>query len=379
MGGLLLAACSASAPPDAVAPTTPSPPVATAAPPAAPAAVTTPTAGGTASSGAPTTSAAVADTTLATTPATAVSPLDEYLGPGRRATAGDFDAEAYEREDRLFEEAKARCMAAEGFTYVPYVRATSFVVAGEGAVELVTGRVDDRDGELSEDEYAARYGYGISTADPEPTTGVTAPGDPEGDPNTAIVDAMSVPERVAYFQALDGVEVSLSDEGRPNAEMPGDPASCWERASDEVWGDDEPVPDALTTAFASLLEQVAALTDAVPADPRMVDALGRWSGCLAAAGFPGYTDINGPQSDVVSRARDLLGDAMDTTRAAPEDLAALRQFEIGIATADTACRDDYATTFLAVELDVQTRFVADHRAELEQYRDAAIAAAAAGD
>ena len=300
------------------------------------------------------------------------SPLAEYVTgvPG----ANRFDPAQYQRESRDHEEAIARCMAAEGFEYVPYVRNIQWAVVDGGALAVLApggGELPD----LPPDEFAAQYGYGLSTREPQEEEPVDV------DPNAAIVDAMSVGERVAYYRALLGAEQSLDGQGRPNAEMVGDPDACWEQAATEVWGDRDALvtTDPVLAAFAPLLEQIGAIEDRVAADPRMVAADEAWSACMADAGFPGYTDLNSPQTDVAERARAVMGTAFDPSLADPDELAELQRFEIAIATADNACRAGYGEIYQQVRYDIEVQFVEQHRTELEQYRDALAAQAAEAD
>lgn len=377
---VILTACSASSN-DATGATS-SPRTTPAAPPTAPSTATVPSD----SVATPTTDAAEdrsgdettsppatdAEVSVTTTPVEATipeSPLTQYISGGTFGNT-DFDPAQAERESRAHEEAIARCMADEGFEYVPYVQAVfqwNVVAGGVAIVSAGAGTLPD----LPPDEFAAQYGYGLSTRDASEVE------DTDVDPNAAIVDAMSIPERVAYYQALLGADQSLDDQGRPNAEMPGDPQSCWEQAATEVWGDQSasPASDQVLAAFAPLLDQIAAIEDQIAADPRMVAENTAWSTCMADAGFPGYTDLNAPQSDVAARARDVMGTAMDPANADPDELADLQHFEIAIATADNRCREGYGDTYWQVRHDIETRFVEQHRTELEQYRDALAAEA----
>jgi hypothetical protein len=313
--------------------------------------------------------AADESTTTATAPTTTVaeSPLAEYVAGGSARPITDFDPVAAERETRAHEEAIARCMADEGFDYRPFVRQFQWYTEGS-AVAIVTAGAGTLPN-LPPDQFATQYGYGLSTRDPNQVE------DSEVDPNAAIVDAMPIAQRVAYYHALLGADQSLDDEGRPNAEMPGDPASCWEQAATEVWGDQSgaPATDPVLAAFAPLLDQIAAIEDQIAADPRMVAAHDAWSACMADAGFPGYTDLNGPQSTVAARARDVMGTAMDPASADPDELAELQRFEIAIATADNSCREEFGEAYTQVRNELETRFVEQHRTELEQYRDAVAA------
>lgn len=305
------------------------------------------------------------------------SPLAEYVTgvPG----ADRFDPAQFQREGRAHEEAIARCMAAEGFEYVPHVLDLQWTVVEGGATPGPALAVLHPGGgqppDLPPDEFAAQYGYGLSTREPQEEELADV------DPNAAIVDAMSVAERVAYYQALLGAEQSLDGQGRPNAEMVGDPESCWEQAATEVWGDRDAMvtTDPVLAAFAPLLEQIGAIEDRVAADPRMVAADEAWSACMADAGFPGYTDLNSPQTDVAERAREVMGSAFDPTLADPDELAELQRFEIAIAVADHACRAGYGETYQQVRYDIEAQFVEQHRTELEQYRDAVAAQAAEAD
>ena len=68
------------------------------------------------------------------------SPLAEYVTgvPG----ANRFDPAQYQRESRDHEEAIARCMAAEGFEYVPYVRNIQWAVVDGGALAVLAPGAD---------------------------------------------------------------------------------------------------------------------------------------------------------------------------------------------------------------------------------------------
>lgn len=262
-------------------------------------------------------------------------------------------------------------MSDEGFEYVPFVQQVNWATATDDGVEVISVGSSQRP-DLPADQFAAQYGYGLSTL-----TRTDADAS-DVNPNAAIVDAMSLAERVAYYQALLGADQQLDSGGRPNAEMPGNPDSCYEQASTQVWGDQSaPAEDPVSVAFASLLQQVDALAAQEMADPRMVVANEAWSICMTGAGFPGYTDLNQPQTDVASRTRTLLGDSLDVAGADQAALADLQRFEISIASADHRCREGYGETFDEVRRDIETRFVEQHRAELEQFRDA-VAAAAGG-
>lgn len=308
-------------------------------------------------------SAATTTAPVATVPS---SPLSEYL------PLWDVSDEAdQERWQRVNEDAKAACMAAEGFEYVPFIQVFKVTpLPGGGAMmESPDGAGPGR--ELPDDQYAAQYGYGLSTVSPsERSTRV--------DPNKAIVDAMSVAERVAYHHALFGTTQSLDDAGHLDGEISfGDLEACWHQGREAAGAAfPEPESDALAevnAAFAGLLEQLGAIYEQAVSDPRVTAANQRWSDCVAAAGYPGYTDLNEPHTDIAARARALMGDALDPANADPGELADLQRLEIGLAVADNACRGEYGTTYDDVTRELQEQFVDQHRAELEEYRDAVAA------
>lgn len=315
---------------------------------------------------APTASDDISTEPTGTEPSQHPSPLAAYVGAG--AVGSDDMGAAYERWQRVFQDDMAVCMGDEGFEYIPHVVPMQFTVVPGGAVLLESAGGARPGAELAPGDYAAQYGYGISTA--APNDGAAR------NPNDPIVTAMGTPERVAYFQAMYGASQSLDGNGYPNAEIAGDDGSCYAAAvaaAEALGNGDEIAPSAraeIDAAFAPLLEQLAMIHDLVATDPRVQAAVAAWSDCMAASGFPGYVDLNAPQSDVAARARGLMGDALDPINADPTQLGELQRFEIGVATADHACREAMGSVHQDVTVELEQRFVDEHRAELEEYRDA---------
>jgi hypothetical protein len=272
---------------------------------------------------------------------------------------------------QAYQDALAACMKEQGFDYVPFVLPVrfSFRREGVGVISVDDGSTPS----LPPDQFAKQYGYGISTVD-------KSADQPPADPNDAIVDAMSAAERVAYYHALYGPAVALQKDGTlAHKELNIDDASCFSKAGTET--EDQQVT--VTTspalnAFAGLTSEMGALTQRELADPRMVAAMQTWTDCMAAAGYPGYTDLNGPRQDVADRTTKVMGQARDATKADPDELATLRSFEIAVATADLDCRVAYDASFKTVQVDVEQQFIDSHRQELEQYRDALAASSTGG-
>jgi hypothetical protein len=288
-----------------------------------------------------------------------LSPLDELLGFGVEPSAEDRAED--EQLQRRVEQLIADCMSAQGFEYVVIDPSGGGTLAGPW--------------DLPPHEFAQQYGYGITTIDREQLA--------SGDPNSEIVEAMSVPERQAYYQALYGEMVTVDENGdlakralTPGAAPAPDTESCSARAGSEVYGDTEaPANDGQTDAFGPLQQELSALYERVENDQRVVDARTAWSDCMADAGHPGFADIYDPSVEVSDRATALMGDSMDLAAADPAALEELRAHEIAVATADLACRADYDATRQDVQAELEQSFIDDNRAELEQYRDAI----AAGD
>lgn len=305
-------------------------------------------------------------------PARPVSPLDEYLGVGA-GTVVKTDAAV----ERAYQESIARCMADEGFDYVPFVVVTTVTAMPDGThmVEFEGPKLPD----LPPAEFAAEFGYGISTAPPR------SGGEEQDDPNIAIVDAMSVAERVAYHQAYYGRGVNLDAQGNVTSPLETADDSCSGKANRQASADEKGQraiaqrTAAVEDAFAALLSRVRDLKGGALADARVTAGTATWGQCLAAAGFPGFDTLDGPRDDILGAARALLGPELDGKAADPAQLADLRRREIKLAVADDTCLQGWQATYDAVRLDLEGRFVKANAEELEDYRSAMSAALADQD
>jgi len=303
--------------------------------------------------------------------APALSPLDDYIGVGAGVS---LTMTADDPELLEYEEAIARCMAKEGFEYVPYVAPYDATFTPDGTVMLEESKPSFPD--LPPAEFAARFGYGISTKPP-------ADRKEDIDPNEAIVARMSVAERVAYQQALRGKGNQLDAQGYPSgAGLSSSESSCTGKADGDAPTTDEVVSsqkkvDQVRKSYASLLKRVRGLKDDERADPRMTAATAAWSRCLASAGHPGFDELNDPHIQARADAVRLLGPGLlGADDADPTRLAALRKAEIDLAVADEQCLGDWRTTLAAVEEELEQQFVRDNLEELEKFRSAMSAAVA---
>jgi hypothetical protein len=228
--------------------------------------------------------------------------------------------------------------------------------------------------DLPPDQFAARFGYGISTA-PDPSR----PHGGSSDPNEAMVGKMSVAERVAYYLALYGPGTKLDSEGFLTSSITSSDDSCEGRAAAAQPTDQEQQSaqqrlDRVRTAYRSLLDQVQDLGNQELADARVKAATQAWSGCMATAGFPGYDDLDAPRAAILREARTLMGHEVDATGIDPAKVTAMRQKEIDTAVADNSCRKAWDQTFAAVRQELEAQFVQENLTELKSYRSALAAA-----
>lgn len=299
----------------------------------------------------------------------ASSPLAEYLG--QSPFAGGFGQQVGDdwepsEQDRLnhrrYEEAVADCMQEAGFEYVP----RTMDLSGTPATY-------DEAYSLEPAEFAAQYGYGITTLM------FTAENNQVTDPNEQIRSALSPSARQAY-------EATLWGEG----DVDGDPAaapSCSNRAYAEAYddGDIGVTVDQIMTELSALFDDLDALHERVSRDPRVVDAVESWRRCMADGGYPELDHPDDAAADIVVRAYDAMvpadegevaGDAGVVVEGDarfvidPREFAELQREEIALAGVDYACREaHYTATLVEVAGQLEREFVQAHRNDLERYRD----------
>jgi hypothetical protein len=289
-------------------------------------------------------------------------PISVFLGIAAAATPSEADL----AKERQVEELIRSCMQAEGFTYIPIDPATSTSAPTQGPWSLPPA------------QFAATYGYGITTIDRD------ARSEPNGDPNDAAVARMSITEKAAYYQALYGDLVTVDANGNltkralPDGSRPTTSGnkSCSQQASEAVFGVTDEAAAPADNPFSALEGEMSAMSDRIRSDQRLFDATKKWSDCMADAGYPGYADIKNAIMAVDDRANEVLGPNGDQTPSDPQALTDLRAFEIAVATADFSCRGDYDAVRKTVTDEIQNAFINDHRSELERYRDAIAAGTA---
>ncbi len=221
------------------------------------------------------------------------------------------------------------CMQDAGFDYVAADWPT------------VKGAMDDYDSGpgLSDEEFTAQYGYGVSTRPDTPAVSVGL-----GPTNASLLEGLSDGDRQAYLFALLG-------------ENPG-----WTFAIGLEEEDFSPLDGCSAEAVAavfSIAELDPSYVNPVDAkvdnDPRVVEAIGKWRDCVQAAGFGPFDHPDDPQDEVTERFMGLVGDRSIDELAADEAalLAELQGYERAVAVAAEACDDTHVAPVAdAVEEEV---------------------------
>lgn len=300
--------------------------------------------------------------------------LAEYLG----FDLDDPDAMAAQADEmeRRVQESIARCMAQEGFEYIPAVDPGSSAFTVSGAA-------------FDQEEYVREQGFGITTWYGREETG-QASGAAWVDPNEAIVEAMSESESSAYYEALYGYQTESSE----GADRPG----CQGKAFEEVYGQMERMFEELGPMLDEMYQRFLA-------DPRYQEATGEWSGCMSDRGYiyddveqmydSVYTDF-GRRLDALVGSSDPFEDWTQEQREAfyeensdeeiedffqqaridareavdQEALAALQQEEIDLAVANFECSESFQETVAELQQEYESEFIGKNRGLLDELREA---------
>jgi hypothetical protein len=237
---------------------------------------------------------------------------------------------------------------------------------------------------LPPDKFAEQYGYGISTID----WSKAAAGDDASDPNKKIRNALTPSAQKAYDEALNGkgggngmaVAIPMDGSGKPQD------VGCRGKAFSEAYGDPSKQQDDFKK-FDALFKDLEALNKRIDNDQQVVDATKAWSDCLADAGHPGFTKLEQARDSIQKKLDALTGNKPNepgkangpsTTITGPPSfdkvdaakLGDLRKAETALAVADQKCKATaYDAPYKKVQYELEKEFVAQHKAELEAYRD----------
>lgn len=224
----------------------------------------------------------------------------------------------------------ASCLKEQGFDYdQPYV-----------ADDVVL------DSSIDPAEWAATFGYGVTTLSQDASTGQT--------------QSRSGAEQAAYDLALFGTGTDPDSGVAYDWEQEGCLGSAYHEASD---GMDDVMRD---EKFAAFFTAHAAVQEGVAASEPAADLAREWSDCMADAGHAG---IASPADAKLTIQQDLaaaLSVASDQTLPSSE-IADLRSAEITLASTDLACQDavDYAARYDQVLRAAEASLLEDFRTDLE--------------
>ena len=215
----------------------------------------------------------------------------------------------------------AKCMSDAGFEYIAVDYNT--VRRGMLADKTLPG--------VSDDDYVAQFGYGISTLytglAPQIADANTAAKIGLGEQNVRIFNSLSAADQVAYSRTLFGEHTDATFAVTLEAEDFSRTGGCTRAAIEQVFA-----PEQLSVTYFNpkdaLIEQ----------DPRMIAALTEFADCVREAGFS-YNHPNEVEADIKNRL-DAITQGLPVEALSPDARAALTELqgeERAIAAAATEC------------------------------------------
>jgi len=223
----------------------------------------------------------------------------------------------------------ASCMTEAGFEYVP-IDAVTF----RSAMDALTSAPG-----LTDAEFVAQYGYGISTL--PPTREFTA-----GEENARIYSQLPAADQIAYKRTLWGDNVEATFVVMLEVEDFSGAGGCTKEAIDQVFTEQQRNAN-YVNPFDAQVQQ----------DSRMVDALEKWSGCMRETGYD-YENPDDAEREITDRLNAITKGA-DPRTLAGSDKAALTQLqgeERAVAQADHDCFEQHVTDVeRQVERDISGR------------------------
>lgn len=210
----------------------------------------------------------------------------------------------------------ASCMVAAGFEYVPVD-----VVSIRQAMAAL-GRAPG----LSDEEYVARFGYGISTQQDNAGRKTAV-----GDVNGRIYERLSQADRAAYSRTLLGEDTTATFVVSLDRENFSSIGGCTKQAIAKQF-DEKQLSASYINPTTVLVEQ----------HPRMVAAQREWQNCMRQAGFD-YNRQEEAEDKIVQRLLAITkGAEVSTLQGSDRDaLVALQGEERALAAADFKCSARY--------------------------------------
>ena len=220
----------------------------------------------------------------------------------------------------------ASCMAGAGFRYVP-IDAVTF---REAMKAFGTAR------RLSDKEFVAQYGYGITTRPPAAEFG-------EGPQNAAILKDLTPSDQVAYKRTLLGDNTKATFVFALEHEDFSTAGGCTKSAIKKVF-----TPEQLKDTYSNPIDAQ------IEADPRVAAARAKWSSCMRNAGY----DYEHPD-DIEKELSEQFGkltegaDPATLTGRSKDALGELQGRDRAVAVADRDCLERFVDDVVRqVEQDI---------------------------
>jgi hypothetical protein len=239
----------------------------------------------------------------------------DTTGGGAPEEFGLSLAELTERIEAT-EQRIATCMSDAGFDYV----ALDFVTIKQAMDS------DQSAPGLSDEDYVAQYGLGITTQLDKPLVVFGA-----GPQNNAYLAGLAESEQVAFRRALWGEAADWNHARALEEEDFSETGGCTRTAADELYR-----PEELSGTYVNPADVL------VEQDPRMVAAITAWSECMAAEGYE-YDHPDRVTDDLQERS-DAISQGQDPATLTGEALAALEELqgeELAVAALLTSCEEEH--------------------------------------
>jgi len=296
-----------------------------------------------------------------------VSPLEEFIGQAVWNDQVEFQRAADEFVMRR-EELIAGCMQQAGFTYQPDLASTRFSIG--------TDAFDDV--HPTDPQWVAQYGFGVVSGHRH-RSGGSVFDVRHDDPNAEYVAGLSDTARMAFEMALNGPAGNFPTHFNTHSDWEDwmQTRGCWGRAIVQAQSEN-PLFIRQADEFAPLLSAISEMHESVLARPEMVSIDSEWSHCMADAGHQGSHNPNDAANDIMIewwsatflvQQQQAEGETVDVAAT----MAELQTRELERALADLDCRTalNYDERVNAIMFEAETQFVANHRALLEDFRNAA--------
>ncbi len=297
------------------------------------------------------------------------SPVAKFLGwtgGDHEFTSDELDTDRQRHEE--FQNALATCMKEQGFTYEPE---PWHPPVGETSDDYVDLSMDDR-------AALARDGFGIVDA------GLAASNREFSPQELADLDN-SAAEQEAYAIARFGSRYARNEEEADAIELtPYDwrTAGCEGSVTHELYpdGTEQAQREAATVSPLAEFDDLELAMIDLPtqvnasAEQRALDE--KWSECMSRSGF-NYPTLRAAQTaigeelDALAKPHPEVQNMVVYDAGSPE-FRAVAEKEVQVAVAAFDCREelDYSDTHARILISYEERFIAEHRAEMEAYRDA---------